>query len=191
MKGEHCSRVYAASAGTATAYACIRPGTVASLSVVADEHHLSPAAYERLKVELEDLTTRGRVDIARHIERARELGDLSENADYHAAKEEQARMEARIRQIKGLLENVVVVEAAQESDTVAPGIIVGIRYEGDDDVERFLIGSIEERHHADVDVISPGSPLGQALIGRRVGETIAYEAPSGTLKVEIVEMGAS
>jgi transcription elongation factor GreA len=159
---------------------------------VPDEHHLSPAAYERLKAEFDDLTTRGRVDIARTIERARELGDLSENADYHAAKEDQGRMEARIRQIQALLENAVIVESvAESSDTVAPGVTVAIRYEGDEDVERFLIGSIEERHHSDVDVISPGSPLGRALIGRKAGERVAYEAPSVTLTVEIVGVEAS
>jgi transcription elongation factor GreA len=154
---------------------------------MADEHHLSPAAHERLKAEFEDLTTRGRVEIAQQIERARELGDLSENGDYQAAKEEQGRMEGRILHLQAMLENAVIVDPTEApSDSVVPGMTVGIRYEGDDEVERFLIGSIEERHHSDVEVISPRSPLGQALIGRRVGETVAYEAPSGTLKVEIV-----
>jgi len=151
-----------------------------------DEHHLSPAAYERLKAELEELTTVGRIEIARKIEEARALGDLSENGDYHAAKETQGMMEGRIRQIQALLENAVIVEASGSADVVSPGSTVSIRYEGDDDVERFLIGSIEERHHSDVEVISPGSPLGQALIGKKVGETVGYEAPSGELKVEIV-----
>jgi transcription elongation factor GreA len=151
-----------------------------------DEQHLSPAAYERLKAELEELTTVGRIEIARKIEEARALGDLSENGDYHAAKETQGLMEGRIRQIQALLENAVIVESAGSGDVVGPGSTVSIRYEGDDDVERFLIGSIEERHHSDVDVISPGSPLGQALIGRKVGETVDYQAPSGILQVEIV-----
>jgi transcription elongation factor GreA len=151
-----------------------------------DEQHLSPAAYERLKAELEELTTVGRIEIARKIEEARALGDLSENGDYHAAKETQGLMEGRIRQIQALLENAVVVEPAGGGDVVSQGSIVSIRYAGDDDVERFLIGSIEERHHSDVEVISPGSPLGQALVGRKAGETVDYEAPSGVLKVEIV-----
>ncbi|MGH2686194.1 MAG: transcription elongation factor GreA [Actinomycetota bacterium] len=151
-----------------------------------DEHHLSPAAYERLKAELEELTTVGRIEIARKIEEARALGDLSENGDYHAAKETQGHMEGRIRQIQALLENAVIVESSSAGDVVAPGSTVAIRYEGDDDVERFLVGSIEERHHSDVDVISPGSPLGQALIGKKVGEPVGYEAPSGELTVEIV-----
>ena len=156
---------------------------------MADEHHLSPAAYERLKAEFDDLTTRGRVEIAQTIERARELGDLSENADYHAAKEDQGRMEARIRQLQAMLQDAVIVEGGSDSGgKVEPGTTVAIRYVGDDDVERFLIGSIEERHHSDVEVISPGSPLGRALLGRQVGEKIDYEAPSGVLTVEIVDV---
>ncbi len=153
------------------------------------ETHLSQAAYDRLKQELDDLTTRGRVDIALTIERARELGDLSENADYHAAKDDQGRMEARIRQIQALLDNVVILEQGEERGTVGNGSIVSLRYDGDDDVERFLIGSIEERRE-DVPVISPASPLGQVLLGRKAGEWVEYEAPGGTLKVEIVEIGA-
>ena len=152
------------------------------------ETHLSPAAYERLKAELDDLTTRGRIDIATTIQRAREMGDLSENADYHAAREDQGRMEARIRQLQALVDSAVIVESS-EQEQVAPGSIVALRYEGDEEVERYLIGSIEERPDG-LPVISPQSPLGQALVGRRVGETVEYQAPSGTLKVEIVEIGA-
>ncbi len=152
------------------------------------ETHLSQAAYDRLKQELDHLTTEGRVEIAQTIERARELGDLSENADYHAAKDDQGRMEARIRQIQGLLENAVILDQSEESGTVVNGSIVSLRYEGDDDVERFLIGSIEERRD-DVPVISSASPLGQVLMGRTAGDWVEYEAPGGTLKVEIVEIG--
>ncbi len=153
------------------------------------ETHLSQTAYERLKQELDDLTTRGRVDIAQTIERARELGDLSENADYNAAKDDQGRMEARIRQIRSLLDSAVIVDQSEGSGTVANGSIVSLRYEGDDDVERFLIGSIEERPD-DVPVISSASPLGQVLLGRAAGDWVEYEAPGGTLKVQIVEIGA-
>ncbi|MGH9279900.1 MAG: GreA/GreB family elongation factor [Acidimicrobiales bacterium] len=154
------------------------------------ETRLSRAAYDRLQEELDDLTTRGRVEISGIIERARELGDLSENADYHAAKDDQGRMEGRIRQLQAILEKAVVLEdeAAGEAGTVATGSVVTLRYDGDDDTERYLIGSIEERHE-DLSVISPASPLGQALLGKRRGETVAYEAPSGTLRVEIVAVG--
>ena len=153
------------------------------------ETRLSRDAYERLRKELEDLEGRGRVDIARIIERARELGDLSENADYHAAKEDQGRMEGRIRQLQAILENAVVIdETAGAADVVATGCVVTLRYEGDEDTEKYLIGSIEERREG-LAVISPNSPLGQALLGKRPGDTVSYEAPSGTLRVEIVALG--
>jgi transcription elongation factor GreA len=151
-------------------------------------HHLSKAAYDRLRAELDDLTTRGRVEIARKIEAARELGDLSENGDYHAAKEEQGKMEGRIRQLSSLLENSEIVEATDNGEVVAHGSVVGIRYEGDDEVEQYLIGSIEERHD-DLDVISPSSPLGQALIGTTPGGNVTFTAPTGAdLTVTIVSV---
>ena len=149
------------------------------------ETHLSPEAHARLLAELEDLTTRGRIDIARQIEAARALGDLSENGDYHAAKDAQGKMEARIRQIQAMLGSAVIVEAPPSDGTVQAGTIVAIRYEGDDDVERYLVGSIEE-HPDDVSVISPRSPLGQALLGQAVGASVEYDAPNGRLRVEIV-----
>jgi transcription elongation factor GreA len=151
---------------------------------MADTHHLSQAAYDRLHDEHQDLSTRGRVDIARKIEAARELGDLSENGDYHAAKEEQGKMEARIRHLDALLKDAEIV-AGGDSEVVVTGSIVEIRYAGDDETERYLIGSIEERHD-DLEVISPGSPLGRALLGHRVGDIVDFEAPARTLKVEVV-----
>ena len=155
---------------------------------MADSIPLSQAAYDRIKAEHDDLVTRGRIDIARKIETARELGDLSENGDYHAAKEEQGKMAGRINHLANLLENGVIVDGST-TDEVQPGAIVGLRYEGDDDVERYLLGSIEERVEG-VDVMSPGSALGSALVGHKVGETVSYETPTGaTLAVEIVSVG--
>jgi transcription elongation factor GreA len=152
------------------------------------ETQLSRSAHERLKQELEQLTTHGRVDVARRIEAARALGDLSENGDYHAAKDDQGKMEARIRQLEALLKTATIVEEGSAGDVIAAGSVVELRYDGDDDVEKFLIGSIEERPD-DASVVSPGSPLGRALLGHKAGETVEYEAPSGMLKVEIVEVG--
>jgi transcription elongation factor GreA len=154
---------------------------------MATTQHLSQAAFDRLKAEHDDLTTRGRVEIARKIEAARELGDLSENGDYHAAKEEQGKMEGRIRQLHSLIENAEIVEAAG-GGVVGHGSVVSIRYQGDDDVEKYLIGSIEERHD-DLDVISPLSPLGEALIGSAPGDDVTFTAPSGAdLTVTVVEI---
>jgi transcription elongation factor GreA len=155
---------------------------------MAETHHLSQAAYDRLQAEYEDLTTRGRVEIARKIEAARELGDLSENGDYHAAKEEQGKMEGRIRQLSVMLENAEIVQG-DNGEHVAHGSVVAIRYAGDDEVERYLVGSIEERHD-DLDVISPSSPLGEALIGAGPGDSVTFTAPTGAqLQVEIVSIG--
>jgi transcription elongation factor GreA len=149
--------------------------------------HLSQAAYDRLKAEHEDLTTRGRIEIAKKIQAARELGDLSENGDYHAAKEEQGKMEGRIAHLAAVLLDVVIVEADGSGSTVQHGTVVSICYEGDDEHETYLIGSIEERHE-DHEVISPTSPLGSSLIGAAVGETVSFAAPAGELKVTIVEI---
>ena len=152
--------------------------------------HLTKETHDRLRAELEDLTTRGRVEIARAIESARALGDLSENGDYHAAKDSQGKMEARIRQLEATLKEAAIVDdrAVAGAGTVVPGAVVGIRYEGDPDVEHYLVGSIEE-HRPGVSVVSPGSPLGAALLGKAPGDTVQYEAPGGTLRVEIVEIG--
>ena len=111
---------------------------------MADTHHLSQAAYDRLKAEHDELTTVGRVEIARKIEAARELGDLKENGDYHAAKDHQGQMEARIRQLAAMLENAEIVEGT-DGDVVEPGAVVQLRYAGDDDVETYFFGSVEER----------------------------------------------
>jgi transcription elongation factor GreA len=150
---------------------------------------LTRDTFDRLRDELEDLRTRGRVEIARAIEAARMLGDLSENGDYHAAKDSQGKMEARIRQLEATLESAQIVDAsAAQSSTVTTGVVVSLRYDGDDDVERFLIGSIEERREG-IAIISPNSPLGQALMGHGPGDKVKYEAPSGSLAVEIVSVG--
>jgi transcription elongation factor GreA len=146
--------------------------------------------HARLVAELEDLTTRGRVEIARQIEAARMLGDLSENGDYHAAKDAQGKMESRVRMLQAMLTDAIIVEdTVSDEGIVNPGVVVEIRYDGDDEVERYLVGSIEERREG-VSVISPGSPLGKALIGKKPGDRVEYEAPSGTLSAEIVSVGA-
>jgi transcription elongation factor GreA len=149
---------------------------------------LTQATHDRLVAELEDLTTRGRVEIAQAIEAARALGDLSENGDYHAAKDSQGKMESRIRQLQAMLKHVEIVgETGSDDGTVTLGSIVTLRYDGDDedDTQRFFVGSIEERQ-GDLHVISPSSPLGQVLVGQSGGETVEYQAPGGMLKVHIV-----
>ena len=150
-----------------------------------EDTKLTRATYDRLHAELEQLTTEGRVEIARIIETARLLGDLSENADYHAAKNEQGLMEARIRKLQAMLKDAQIVDDVTDTTEIHTGAVVSLRYDGDDDVERFLVGSIEEERDG-VSVVSPDSPLGQALLGRKPGDVVQYEAPGGMLKVEIV-----
>ena len=153
---------------------------------MANTHELSQKAHDRLVAELEDLRTRGRIEMADRIERAREHGDLKENAEYHAAKEEKSKMEARIAQVTEILAHATIVEAG-DSDQVVAGSIVLLRYEEDDDdeAERYLIGSIEERHD-DLHVVSPQSPLGEKLIGAKVGDTVSYDSPGGSLSVVVL-----
>ncbi|MGH8979788.1 MAG: transcription elongation factor GreA [Acidimicrobiales bacterium] len=151
---------------------------------------LTPETHARLQAELEDLTTRGRVEIAHAIESARALGDLSENGDYHAAKDTQGKMESRVRQLQALLKHAEVVETGTASDgTVSHGAVVTLRYEGDTETQDFFVGSIEERRGG-MPVVSPSAPLGQALLGKRAGDTVEYQAPGGKLTVEIVQVGA-
>ena len=149
---------------------------------------LSREAYDRLRAEFDDMSTRGKVDIARKIEAARELGDLKENGDYHAAKEEQGKMDGRMRQIMSILNDAEIVDHVDLSQ-VSSGTVVEIRYDGDDDTEKYLVGSIEERREG-ITVVSPESPLGSALLGNKVGSTVEYQAPGGLLKVEIVGISA-
>ena len=150
---------------------------------------LTQATYDRLVAELEDLTTRGRVEIAQQIEAARALGDLSENGDYHAAKDSQGKMESRVRQLQAMLKEVEIVETGSEDGSVSLGSTVTLRYDGDDedDTQTFFVGSIEERQ-GDLPVISPSSPLGQVLVGRAAGDAVEYQAPGGMLKVHIVDV---
>jgi transcription elongation factor GreA len=163
---------------------------VATVDGMAEQQVLSRQAYERLRAELEELTGEGRIDIARKIEAARALGDLSENGDYHAAKDQQGKMEARIRHLEGILKDAVVSDDPAPSDgSVAVGCVVEIRFVGDDDTEKYLVGSIEERHD-EYEVVSPGSPLGEALMGRKPGEQTSYEVNGNAIKVEIVGVTA-
>ena len=142
---------------------------------------LSRAAYERLRTEFEDLTTRGRIEVARKIEVAREEGDLKENAGYHAAKDEQGHMEGRIRQLEYLLEGAEITEGGVSMYTVL--------YDGDsnDMAERYVIGNMEENVDG-ADVISPSSPLGRALDGAEAGAVLIYEAPTGAMTVRVLDV---
>src|SRR6266508_3028572 len=151
-----------------------------------DELHLSPQAHHRLEEELQWRSGARRKEISAWLETAREHGDIRENADYDAAKNEQEHNEARVRQLQAMLKNAVVVEGSA-GDVVAPGTIVEVKVEGDDDTTSYLVGSIEERHDT-YEVLSTGSPLGQALLGHGPGEVVSYAGPRRTFEVEVVSV---
>ena len=144
---------------------------------------LTQEAYDKLEAELNELKTVGRPEVSARIAAAREEGDLSENGGYHAAREEQGQMEGRIRQLEDLLRRAQVGSAAGAADEVAPGKLVTIAYDGDeDDTDTFLLGSREvlgTDDSLDHSVYSPQSPLGAAVLGAKVGDEVRYAAPNG------------
>ena len=147
---------------------------------------LTEQARDRLRAELEYLEGEGRSKVIDEIARARAHGDLSENAEYHAAKEQQGLQEARVRQLRHMLEHAEIIQSDEE-DVVKPGKLVTIRLQDDDDTETYLFGLREEEGH---DVLTPDSPLGRALAGRSTGEVVIAAAPAGDLRVEIVAIAA-
>jgi transcription elongation factor GreA len=148
---------------------------------------LTQEAYGRLKQELDELVA-NRPVLAEKINTSREEGDLKENGGYHAAREEQGQKEARIRHLQELLRSAKVGEAPENDGVAEPGKVLTIRYEGDDENERFLLATREEGAEGELEVYSPESPLGKALLGAKEGETRSYELPNGsTQKVTLVK----
>jgi len=145
---------------------------------------LTQESYDRLKAEYEHLIGPGRTEIAERIEAAREEGDLKENGGYHAAREEQAKQEARIRQLDDLLRTAQVGEAPADDGIVEPGMVVTATVGGEK--MTFLLGSREVAGDTDLDVYSASSPLGNAILGTKAGDTVEYTTPTGaTVKVKI------
>jgi transcription elongation factor GreA len=146
--------------------------------------YLTQEAYDRLTDELSELSGPGRTDIAKKIEAARAEGDLRENGGYHAAKEEQGKMEARIRQLTQLLDNAIIGHTPDDDGVVESGMVVTVEMFGEE--ETFLLGS-REIADASMQVYSEASPIGAAVDGHHVGETVTFVAPSGkTVDVTIV-----
>lgn len=148
--------------------------------------HLTQNAYDKLKTELDELEGPLRTSIIEAIALARAHGDLSENAEYHAAKDQQGLQEARVRQIRQMLENAEIVKA-EDDGVISPGMVVTIRHDGDDETETYLLGLREEKG-GEHDILTPTSPLGEALLGHSAGETVVAQAPAGELKVEVIEV---
>ena len=156
---------------------------------------LTDEAYARLQGELDRMSGPGRADITAKIEAAREEGDLKENGGYHAAKEEQGKAEARIRQLTVLLRDVVTGPPPATGDVVAQGAVVTVDY-GDGDVERFLFASRENANLEGgklevagevLDVYSPESPIGQAIDGKRKGDEVVFGPRSIRVLIQDVQ----
>jgi transcription elongation factor GreA len=160
-----------------------------TVSTESPETWLTQEAFDRRSAELEQLSGVGRTEIAKKIEAAREEGDLKENGGYHAAKEEQGKMEARIRVLTELLRHAKVGEAPESTGVVQSGTVVTARILGEEST--FLLGSREiVGEGSDLDVYSEGSPLGAAILGHSVTETVSYTAPNGreiTVQIDKVE----
>ncbi len=151
---------------------------------------LTQDAYDKLQAELENLKGPVRSEIVARISAARDEGDLKENGGYHAAREEQGKTEGRIRQLEDMLRRAQVGETPADDGIVEPGMKVTYKFAGDadDDAETFLLGAREMADTTNMQVFSPQSPLGSAIIGKRTGETVPYTAPNGkTLEVEILD----
>jgi transcription elongation factor GreA len=148
---------------------------------------LTQEAFDKLTAELENLKGPIRQEVIARISAARDEGDLKENGGYHAAKDEQGKIEARIRQLEDMLRRAQVGETPPDDGIVEPGMKVTYRFVGDDDASTFLLGAREIEDDS-LDVFSPQSPLGSAILGAKKGDTVAYTAPNGKkLEVEILD----
>lgn len=148
---------------------------------------LTQDAYDRLASELEELSTVKRAEIVKRIEAAREEGDLKENSGYHAAKDEQGRIESRIRDLTERLKHAVVSEAPESHGVVEAGTLITAVIAGDQDT--FLIGSREIAEGTDYSAYSESSPLAAAILGLKIGESTTYLAPNGKeIAVSIVNV---
>ncbi|GGO71674.1 transcription elongation factor GreA [Nocardioides deserti] len=150
---------------------------------------LTQDAHDKLSAELENLKGPVRQEVIERIASARDEGDLKENGGYHAAREEQGRVEGRIRQLEDMLRRAEIGETPPDDGVVEPGMIVTYKFVGDDDdeIESFLLGAREIEPEG-LTVYSPQSPLGEAINGKKKGDTVSYEAPNGkTLEVVIVD----
>ncbi|HEY9528013.1 MAG TPA: transcription elongation factor GreA [Anaerolineales bacterium] len=147
--------------------------------------YLTPEGAERLSAELKELTGPRREELAQRLRSAIQMGDLSENADYHKAKEDQAFLEGRIQEIEAVLRTAVIVEKTN-SDTVTVGSTVTVQEESFDPETYYMVGAKEAdpRHGK----ISNESPIGKALMDHRVGDVVEAETPGGKLKFKILKI---
>ena len=154
---------------------------------VQDKIWLTQEAYDKLRAEFDNLSGPVRQEIIERISAARDEGDLKENGGYHAAKDEQGKQEARIRQLEDLLRKARVGDAPTTATHAATGTVITIRFQGDDETEKFLLGSREIVGTTGLQVYSPESALGSAILGAEPGATVTYQAPNGRdITVDVV-----
>lgn len=150
--------------------------------------YLTREGLAKLESEFEELTTSGRRDVAERIAAAKELGDISESGEYEDAKNSQALLEGRIREIKSVLSRAQIIENGKNELEVRMGSSVTIRFDGDDEEETWtLVGSAEASPHEGK--ISNESPIGQALLGKKAGQKVMAQTPSGVMEVTVVKVG--
>lgn len=150
------------------------------------EVYLTSAGLDEIKSELDTLKKVKRPEIIKAIKEARALGDLSENADYHAAREEQAIIEGRIQELEYMVDNAVIITEGA-SDRVKMGVNVTIKYEDDDNTEEYkIVGSMEADPFDNK--ISNESPIAKAIMGKKKGDVVTVESPNGKYNIEIIEI---
>jgi transcription elongation factor GreA len=145
--------------------------------------HITPEGLEGVRKELHQLTTVRRPEIVSKIKAARELGDLSENFEYHAAKNEQGMMEARVKELEAIIKNHVIIETRSPTGVVDMGSTVHFAENSEDEETYRIVGPAEADPKAGR--VSYESALGKALIGHRVGDEVEIKTPSGAYKVRI------
>jgi transcription elongation factor GreA len=160
----------------------VRPGS--RLDFVINDVHITPEGLESVRKELDQLVTVRRPAIVAKIKAARELGDLSENFEYHAAKNDQGFMEARIKELEAIVKNHVLIETAKSPGVVSMGSTVRFREDGEGDEAYRIVGSAEADPKAGT--VSYESALGKALLGHRVGDEVEIKTPNGSYRVRIV-----
>ncbi len=150
------------------------------------QYHLTKERFEELKIELERLKKEVRAEIRERLRRAKEYGDLSENAEYSEAKDEQAKVEGRIFELENILKNASIIRKTSGKDSVTIGATVEVR-RGGKVFKYTIVGSNEARPEANL--ISNESPLGSSFLGKKSGDVVEISVPGGKAKYEIIKIG--
>lgn len=152
------------------------------------EIYVTNEGLEQMKQELEDLIQVKRPEVIKALKEARALGDLSENAEYDAARQEQAQTEARIKELESMIEHAVIIENV-DTNEVSIGTKVTIEYVDDDDTEEYSIVGVKEADPFN-NKISNESPIARAILGKKIGDIVSVDSPNGKYDVKVVAITA-